>query len=46
MITGSVENIQSSASINLDATKMMDQSVVRLFEQIKTVREEMSAFKI
>ena len=46
MITGSVEDIQSSASINLDATKMMDQSVVRLFEQIRTVREEMSAFKI
>jgi methyl-accepting chemotaxis protein len=46
MITGSVEHIQSSASINLEATKMMDQSVVRLFEQIKTVREEMSAFKI
>lgn len=46
MITGSVDDIQSSASINLDATKKMDESVVRLFQQIKTVSEEMKAFKI
>jgi methyl-accepting chemotaxis protein len=46
MITGSVDNIQSSASINLEATKTMDESVVRLFQQIKTVREEMGAFKV
>lgn len=46
MITGSVHDIQSSASVNLGAAKMMDESVVRLFQQIKTVREEMKAFNI
>ena len=31
MIAASVENIQSSSAINLEATKVMDESVARLF---------------
>jgi methyl-accepting chemotaxis protein len=46
MIVGSVDNIQSSSSINLNATQKMDVSVVKLFQQIMVVNEEMGAFKI
>jgi methyl-accepting chemotaxis protein len=45
MIMGSVDNIQSSTSINLAATKTMDESVASLFQQIKAVREEMEVFR-
>jgi methyl-accepting chemotaxis protein len=45
MIATSVESIESSASINLDATKMMDDSVAKLFEQIDKLKKEMQSFR-
>lgn len=45
MIAGSVENIQSSSAINLEATKVMDESVSRLFEQIDALKREMQSFR-
>jgi hypothetical protein len=41
-----VEDIQSSSAINLEATKVMDKSVARLFEQIDALRKEMQSFRI
>ncbi len=41
MIAGSVENIQLSSAVNIEATKVMDASVARLFEQIDTLKKEM-----
>lgn len=46
MIAVSVENIQSSSAINLEATKVMDASVVRLFEQIDNLKKEVQSFRI
>ncbi len=46
MITVSVENITSSSASNLEASKVMDESVARLFGQIDVLREEMKVFKI
>lgn len=45
MISVSVENIQSSSTVNLEATKVMDDSVSRLFEQIDALRKEMKSFR-
>jgi methyl-accepting chemotaxis protein len=45
MIAASVEDIESSSTINLDATRMMDDSVTKLFEQIDTLKKEMQAFR-
>ncbi len=45
MIASSVENIESSSSINLDATKMMNDSVTKLFEQIDKLKKEMASFR-
>ena len=45
MIASSVENIEASSSINLDATKMMDDSVAKLFEQIDKLKKEMQSFR-
>jgi len=46
LIKDSVDDIQSSAAINLDASKTMDESVVKLFQQIELLRKEMNAFKV
>lgn len=46
MISSSVENIQNSSAVNLDATKVMDESVAKLFEQIETLKKEMQTFRI
>lgn len=45
MIAASVENIQASSAINLEATKVMDESVSRLFEQIDALKREMQSFR-
>lgn len=45
MISVSVDNIQSSSTLNLEATKVMDESVARLFEQIAALRKEMQSFR-
>jgi methyl-accepting chemotaxis protein len=45
MISSSVENIESSSTINLDATKMMDDSAAKLFEQIDKLKKEMDSFR-
>lgn len=46
MIASSVEDIQSSSAINIEATKVMDESVARLFEQIDALKKEMQSFRI
>jgi methyl-accepting chemotaxis protein len=45
MIASSVDNIESSSSINLDASKVMDDSVAKLFEQIDKLKKEMKSFR-
>lgn len=45
MISSSVTDIESSAAINLDATRMMDDSVAKLFEQIDKLKKEMQSFR-
>ena len=37
---------QSSAEINLEATRVMDESVAKIFEQIETLRREMKSFRV
>jgi methyl-accepting chemotaxis protein len=46
LIAASVENIESSSEINLETTRVMDESVARLFEQIETLRNEMKLFRV
>lgn len=46
MIAVAVDNIESSAGINLETTRVMDESVTRLFEQIEALRREMQAFRV
>ena len=46
MIVASVSNIESSSAINLESTRVMDESVVKLFEQIETLRREMKSFRV
>lgn len=44
MIAASVLDIESTATINLDATKTMDESAAKLFEQIDKLKKEMESF--
>ncbi|NJD90383.1 MAG: HAMP domain-containing protein [Geobacter sp.] len=44
MIAASVLDIESTATINLDATKTMDDSAAKLFEQIDKLKKEMESF--
>jgi len=46
MIVTSVESIESSSAINIETAKVMDESVVRLFEQIEALRQEMKSFRV
>lgn len=46
LIVSSVESIESSAAINLETVKVMDESVSRLFEQIELLRREMLSFRV
>jgi methyl-accepting chemotaxis protein len=45
-IAGSVEDIQSSAAINLDATRIMDESMSSLCTQIEVLKKEMNSFTV
>jgi methyl-accepting chemotaxis protein len=45
-ISCSVEDIHSSAEINLEATKMMNESVNNIFAQISVLKKGMSSFKV
>ncbi len=45
-IAHAVGDIESSASINLEATKVMDDVVSNLFMQIEVLREQMKVFKV
>jgi methyl-accepting chemotaxis protein len=46
MIAESVKNIESSAAINLEASKVMDEAVARLSHQIRTLRDEIEFFRV
>jgi len=46
MIVTSVESIESSSAINIETAKVMDESVIRLFEQIEALRQEMKSFRV
>lgn len=45
-ISLAVGDIQSSAQINLEATRMMNDSVTNIFTQINVLKKEMSSFKV
>ena len=45
-IVASVEDIQSATEANLEATRVMDEAVYKLFRQTDLLRKEMEAFKI
>jgi methyl-accepting chemotaxis protein len=45
-IVSSVEDIQSATDANLEATRVMDEAVYKLFRQTDLLRKEMEAFKI
>ncbi len=45
-IVAAVENIQNSTSINLNATKIMNDSADSLFGQVEILQKEMSVFTI
>ena len=45
-IVHSVEDIQSATEVNLDATRIMDEAVYKLFRQTELLNKEMEAFKI
>lgn len=45
-ITVSVENIQGAAAVNLEATRLMNESLLKLNEQTEVLRNEMNAFTI
>ena len=45
-IVMSVEDIQEATEANLEATRVMDEAVYKLFRQIELLKKEMEAFKI
>ena len=45
-IVASVEEIQSATDANLEATRVMDEAVYKLFRQTELLKKEMEAFKI
>ena len=45
-IVVAVEDIQQSTTINLDAAKVMNSSVMNLYRQIDSMKKEMGGFKI
>ena len=45
-IVTSVEEIQAATEANVEATKVMDESVYKLFRQTELLKKEMEAFKI
>ncbi len=45
-VVESVENIQQSTNINVEATRVMNDSVSNLFRQIELLQRETNAFKI
>jgi len=45
-IVTSVEDIQGATEANLEATRVMDEAVYKLFRQTDLLRKEMEAFKI
>ena len=45
-IVRSVEDIQSATDANLEATRVMDDAVYKLFRQTELLKKEMEAFKI
>jgi methyl-accepting chemotaxis protein len=45
-IVTSVEDIQGATDANLEATRVMDEAVYKLFRQTDMLRKEMEAFKI
>jgi len=45
-IVTSVEDIQSATEANLEATRVMDEAVYKLFRQTDMLKKEMEAFKI
>jgi methyl-accepting chemotaxis protein len=45
-IVSSVEEIQSATDANLEATRVMDEAVYKLFRQTELLKKEMEAFKI
>jgi methyl-accepting chemotaxis protein len=45
-IVTSVEDIQAATEANLEATRVMDEAVYKLFRQTDLLRKEMEAFKI
>ena len=45
-IVNSVEDIQSATDANVEATRVMDEAVYKLFRQTDLLRKEMEAFRI
>ncbi|QXE89118.1 methyl-accepting chemotaxis protein [Geomonas subterranea] len=45
-IVRSVEDIQEATDANLEATRVMDEAVYKLFRQTEMLKQEMEAFKI
>jgi methyl-accepting chemotaxis protein len=41
-----VEDIQTSTTVNLNATRVMNESVASLFRQIEALKTEISNFKV
>ena len=42
----SVDEIQTATEANLEATRVMDEAVYKLFRQTDMLKKEMEAFKI
>jgi len=45
-IVASVGDIQSATDANLEATRVMDEAVYKLFRQTELLKKEMESFKI